>query len=116
MRETMSFWLENAMAEPPSYSPTPSGSKPPHLLLDVGYWRDPGARERAEAVIACIGKSHKRRKNGEVVGFGRILIRIPAEKLAALLQQHSAIQEGGGYCWTTHSWLPDGAGNVKYAG
>lgn len=102
-KERLGFWMENAFSTPPNYSPTPPNWKPAHILLDVGYLRDPAAQERLLAVIACVGKSHKRRRNAEIAGFGRVLIRIPEDKLPILLQQYPEIQEGGGYVWVTHS-------------
>lgn len=106
----MGYWMDNAMAD--------GKGEPAHILLDMGYVNAPEVVERAERLIAVIGSKYKGKKNGEIAGFGRLLIRIPPLKLAEAMANFPEIKprsEQPGYSWTTHTWLVGEAANIKYA-
>lgn len=83
------FWLENAAA---------SGA-PTHTIVDCGYLNEQSARDNCDRLRGLVG-----RRNVEIVGFNRILVRIPPGKVARL-SEITDIVSGGGYCWTTHRFL-----------
>ena len=82
------WWLENAAVQ---QGPLP------HVLIDFGYVKDESARMNADRVLAVLGKA-----NLQLVGFGRIVIRVPPTKVTRVLEQFPEIHEGDGYRWTTH--------------
>jgi len=94
----MSAWMENAM-EPGK-----------HTLLDLGYVKNPKTREHGDRLFELLSK-----RNLEIVGYGRVLVRIPATKLKSILDRFPEIIEGAGYAWTTHKWPYDGWADVKWA-
>lgn len=82
------FWLENAA--------TPGK----HTLVDCGYLKDQAARDRADKLL-----EHVSRKNIEIAGDGRLLVRIPPTKVKTVLAAIPEIKEGAaGYCWCTHGF------------
>lgn len=99
------WWLENAgeVAGKP-------GATPPHLLLDLGYVNAKKSRDRADKVMKIVS-----RKNLQIAGFGRILIRIPPTLLDKVLTKFPEIKKGDCYCWCTHSWLDKETTDLKYA-
>ncbi|MBE3134792.1 MAG: hypothetical protein IMZ55_15085 [Acidobacteria bacterium] len=92
------YWLDNAAC----LAGNPKG-KAAHFLLDLGYVKCDESRDRCDQIMATcrIGRT-----NIELAGFGRLLLRIPPKKLAAVLAAFPDIQEGAAYCWTTHKWIP----------
>lgn len=81
-----SFWQENA-------------AKRVHTLVDCGYVRDQQARDNADKILKHVG-----RKNLEIAGFARIVVRIPPAKVADVLKAIPEINEAAGYCWCTHGF------------
>jgi hypothetical protein len=73
------------------------------VVIDLGYLNDSGARARADKIMKCVGKS-----NLKIVGFNRIVVRIPPTKAPKVLRRFRKINTAGrapGYCWCTHTWL-----------
>lgn len=86
-----SFWLDNAI------------SPGMHTLIDLGYLDDHATQKRCEKLLELVSK-----KNFSVVGFNRLLVRIPKTKVGNVLDKIPAIktsEEAPGYCWCTHTWL-----------
>jgi len=95
------YWMENAFE---------AGK---HTLVDVGYVNAKAARDQADRLLKRVGK-----KNLQIVANGRILIRIPPQKVKAILKRFRSIKpasERPGYSWCTHTAIPAGAGDVKHA-
>lgn len=82
------FWTENAFD---------SGR---HTIVDCGYVRHPAARRNADRLLRYVG-----RRNLAIVGFGRVLVRVPPTK-RSILRRFRSIKEEPGYCWTTHTYRP----------
>ncbi len=86
-----SYWEENA-------------TQRVHTLVDCGYLNDQQSRDNADKVL-----KHVSRRNMELAGFRRIVIRIPPMKLASVLKAVPEIKEGAAeYCWCTHGFAPLG--------
>jgi hypothetical protein len=86
-----SYWMENAM-EPAK-----------HTLVDLGYVTDKSARDRADRL-----REHLGHRNFQLVGSNRLVVRVPADKVPAIMKRFRAIRpaaERPGYCWCTHTWL-----------
>jgi hypothetical protein len=106
MGENRDWWLENAPCGRADFVP-------PHTLVDLGYVGAQPARDRADRVLEVVG-----RKNLQLAGNGRIVVRIPPKKVAAVLDAFPDIRPAGerpGYCWCTHSWLCPESGDIRYA-
>lgn len=81
------------------------------VLVDLGYWDDPGIRERLVALRgAGIGLS-----NFSIEGHGRMLVRLPPRKANALLKKFPTIRAGSTYWQATHHWFGLGAGETAGA-
>lgn len=83
--------LENAMRK--------TAGEPLVALVDLGYAKDQGARDRADKLLTMVARS-----NLSIEGFGRILVRVPKTKLEAVLKAFP-IKEGSTYYGSTHNWL-----------
>ena len=95
------YWIENA-ADPGK-----------HTLLDLGYVKSPVARRRADQLCTVVG-----RRNLQVVGAGRLLIRIPPTKITRVLREFPQIKPATvarGYCWVTHTWVTTATTELKLA-
>jgi hypothetical protein len=101
----MGYWMENAFSM--------KKGEPGHVLVDLGYVSARSARDRADRLLKLVG-----RKNLELAGAGRLLIRIPPPKVARVLAAFPEITpaaERPGYCWTTHSWFDQESTDLKHA-
>lgn len=73
--------------------------KPPMMLVDLGYIKNQLTCEHADALRAFgIG-----RRNFSVEGYGRLLVKIPIRKAAAVLAAFPIVEDGR-YWQTTHHW------------
>ena len=98
------FWAENMRA---STSP----AELPHVLIDLGYVKHPVTRRRCDRLLALgLGK-----RNIQIVYLGRLLVRIPPAKVNVVLRACPGIRRKITYSWTTHSWIPKGADDLKYS-
>ncbi len=85
-----SYWLENGMD--PAHAT--------HTLVDMGNVDDQAARDATDRLLACLG-----RRNVQVVGDGRITVRLPPRRQTDILKRFPEIVEGAaGYCWCSHGW------------
>lgn len=83
----MSYWLDNA-----------TGGN--HMLIDLGYTSEPGAREGFEALRAVFGL-----RNFERVGHDRLIARVPPRKAGAFARFPQVVKaDSGAYCWCSHRW------------
>lgn len=72
---------------------------PKPIIVDLGYVDDAETRAHGDALMASgIGRC-----NFSIEGFGRLLVKIPPRKLAAVLAEFP-IDEGETYWRTTHHW------------
>ena len=94
----MGFWMDNAM------------ERGKHILVDCGYLNHPKTREHVDQLRTLVGK-----KNVEIVYVGRVLVRIPPQKLDKVLTTFPEIKEGESYSWCTHHWKYDGFSSLEYA-
>lgn len=76
------------------------------ILVDCGYVKHPRARANADRLLKALGVKGKK-GYAEIVGFGRILVRVPHKK-KAILERFKNIREGVSYSWTTHTYEKDG--------
>lgn len=84
------FMIENAIRR--------ASGDPEEFVVDLGYVREQGD-ERGKALRDFgIGLD-----NFSVEGFGRLLVRIPPRKQAAVLERFP-IRAPGRYYGTTHAW------------
>jgi len=74
------------------------GKRPP-IIVDLGYRHDSETPKRWEAILAT-GVS---RRNGSVEGYGRVMVRLPPKKAAAVLAA-LPIVAGETYWRSTHHW------------
>jgi hypothetical protein len=92
----MTYWLENGMVE----------AHAKHTLVDMGDVNKQAARDATDRLM-----EHTGRRNVQVVGAGRITVRLPPRKRANILRKFPQIAEGAaGYCWCTHGWVGVGEG------
>ena len=97
------YWTENMCEN--------SRNEPPHVIVDLGYVKHPASRKRCDFIVAMgVGK-----QNIQVVAFGRLVIRIPPTKAKHVFSMCRGIRKRKTYSWTTHSWIPRGTRNLKYA-
>lgn len=90
-----SYWLENGMN-----GAGKDMAHAKHTLVDMGSVDSQDAREATDRLMTYIG-----RRNVQVVGDGRITVRVPPRKRADTLTRFPEITEGAaGYCWCTHGW------------
>ncbi len=94
----MSYWLDNA------------AKRGTHILVDCGYVNNPKTQEHADALLKIVS-----RRNLEIVYCGRVLVRIPPQKLPEVLASCPEIKEGESYSWCTHVWRYEGFNSLEYA-
>lgn len=89
MSDRQSYWIENML----------ENNK--HTIVDLGYASEP-AIDRAELLKPIIGK-----RNIELVGFNRIVARIPPKKVDEVMGKFKikTAAEQKGYVWCTHTWF-----------
>jgi hypothetical protein len=90
----LTFWLQNGIAR---------STPPPHVLIDCGYADHEAACTAIQTLVRVFGRTHRRRRNAELVGSNRLLFRVPPDKVADLLSLPD-VAVGGQYCWTTHTF------------
>lgn len=99
---SMGFWMDNSF------------EKNKFTIVDCGYVNHPRSRNNAERLIKALGIKG-RRNYVAVVGFGRVLVRVPVAK-KPVLRRFRKIKRGGGYSWTTHCYDRKGSQFLlKYA-
>jgi hypothetical protein len=101
--KSSSFWMDNAI----------SRGTPEHTLIDLGYVRCEAAVDRAKRLREHVGKG-----NFEIAGFGRLLVRVPPDKVGRILDLFPQIKPASmapGYSWTTHTWLDPESTALRYA-
>lgn len=86
------YWLENAADS--------AAGKQKHILVDLGYLSEQAARDRADKLFTKLSKTNLR-----IVGASRIVIRVPPNKLAAVLAAFPEITTKQTYSWCSHSWV-----------
>lgn len=87
----ISWWLENGMTLP---------SHDKHTLVDMGDVEDQRARDATDEILQALG-----RRNVQVIGAGRITVRLPPRRRDAILKRFPQIVEGAArYCWCSHGW------------
>lgn len=92
----MSFWMDNATS---AMGQQPDRATYAHTLVDCGYVQHPVARRNADRLFKLVSKS-----NAEVVYAGRLLVRIPPAKVAAVLTKFPQIKPIQRYAWCSHSF------------
>lgn len=92
---SMGMWMDNSF-EPGKF-----------ILVDCGYVNHRRSRDNADRLLKAIGVKKGTKGYVEVVGFNRVLVRVPHKK-KDVLKRFKSIREGAGYCWTTHTYEKDG--------
>ena len=74
-----------------------------HTLIDLGYVDDK-SMDKVEKLLPFIKK-----RNFQVVGFNRLVVRIPPEKVSQIINQFpiKTSKERKGYIWCTHTWIDE---------
>ena len=98
----MGFWMDNAIAK--------EKDKFPHILVDCGYHKHPIARANADRLLKAMNST---KRNVEIAGFGRILVKIPPAKVN-VLKRFKSITDKPGYSWTTHTYGSGDQFDVKF--
>lgn len=70
------------------------------VLIDLGYVAEKPTRDRADKLTGA-GLSSR---NFSIEGFGRLLVKLPPKKAAAILKSFPEIVVGSTYFQTTHHW------------
>ena len=73
--------------------------RPLPILVDLGYWRDPGAAARYDAMRSW-GLSRRR---FSFEGYGRVFLDAPPTKIAKIMAAFPIV-EGSTYWRATHHW------------
>lgn len=82
-----SYWQQNGM-----------GAK--HTLIDMGSVDDQAVRDATDRLIPLLGRT-----NVQIVGNGRVTVRLPPKKVDATLEKFPQIVAGAAeYCWCSHGW------------
>jgi hypothetical protein len=83
-----SYWTQNAMR--PGL----------HTLVDIGPMSERRTRERYARL-----RQYLALLNFQIVGNGRLTVRLPLRKRDFILKRFRSIKEGAaGYCWCTHGF------------
>lgn len=88
-----SYWMQNAVG----------GT---HTLVDMGNVDEQSVRDATDRVKAKIGRGAQI----QVVGNGRVTLRIPPKKVQqAMADFPEIVADAAGYCWCSHGWRASGS-------